>query len=299
MKNTYILIALLLLSFFSCERENMIDGPSEPQQFYLLPQGNNPFDQDIVELYNKYATYFIYKFDPAKDFAWTPAFVNAESSFGNTYECLQGDEPNVNEVLIFIKENWLAFYPDTFLKETLPFKVLLAKDLKRLRLPSSSDKSLISASTAVGSPMNTVTGYDHITISNTSEAFNEMTDGQRTLFKSDLHVEYWTHMFNNGKVEIPAGFTAVSNYAQTVSSSTRYQYGFLDTFAKSQNNPQIYDLRTYIKVITSNTKDELDATILNPTNDTNGLVQAKYDIVVSFYLNQYNIDLQAIGDATL
>lgn len=298
MKNIMLIIVLLGLILPGCKKKEVLE-PSVSKIEYELPQGTNAFDTDLVNLYQNYGSYFLYKFNPDIDFAWVPAAVGTDNLFSTRFSCEQADEAAVAKVLPFVQKNWLSLYPDTFLKRTLPFKVLLAKNLKRLKNPSTTDNTLSNTGLTSGTFPNTILGYYHITISNFAPSFDGMTAAQKTLFKGDMHIEYWNYMFATGKVAMPTNFATVSNYALTVSSSTMYANGFLDTRAKSQNNPQLYDLRTYVKAITNNPKTVLDNTILKPTNDTKGLINQKYNLVVSYYKTVYNVDLQAIGDAVL
>jgi len=298
MKNRILIITLFLATLLGCKKEETL-VPSVTKIEYTLPQGANAFDADIVTLYKNYNSYFLYKFNPAIDFAWEPAGVGTDFLFSTKFSCEQADEAYVAKVLPFAKNNWLNFYPDTLLKRTLPFKVLLAKNLKRLKGPSASDSPLSNTGLTANSFPNTVLGYYHITISNCSASFDVMTAAQKGLFKGDLHIEFWNYMFNTGKVIMPPTFTTGSNYALTVNASTMYVNGFLDTRAKAQTNPALYDLKTYIKAITNNSKATLDNTILKATNDTKGLVKQKYNIVINYYKTVHNIDLQAIGDAAL
>lgn len=297
MKTRLLTLLLILTALFGCTKEDLITV-TEPKDFYQLPQGNNAFDNDILTIYQEYNSYLLYKFNPQVDFAWTQTSLNPDQVFGSEFSCEQADEETIGKVLAFIKRNWLSFYPDTFLKRTLPLKILMAKNLKRIKISAGTNRPLISTGTTLG-PINAVTGFNHVTISNFSDSFDEMTVLQKTNFKSDIHVEYWNYMFGKNRLAIPPGFSGLSNYTLTVTASTMYANGFIDTFAKAQANPIVYDLRSYIKAITSNSKATLDNTILKSTNDTKGLIKSKYNLIIDFYKNRYNIDLQAIGDATL
>ena len=296
----YIALIIVFLGFVlpGCKKKEVLE-PSVSKIEYKLPQGTNAFDTDLVNIYQNYGSYFLYKFNPAVDFAWVPAAVGVDNLFSSKFSCEQADEATVAKVLPFVQKNWLSLYPDTFLKRTLPFKVLLAKNQKRLVNPNSNDYTLSNTGLTSGTFPNTILGYYHITLSNFSASFDAMTSTQKASFKGDMHIEYWNYMLSTGKVAIATNFASVSNYTLTVSASTMYVNGFLDTRAKSQTNPQLYDLRTYVKAITNNSKATLDNTILKPTNDTKGLVKQKYNLVINYYKTVHNVDLQAIGDAVL
>lgn len=297
MKTTILALSFLIIALLGCKKVEKLNAEM-PKDFYTLPQGSNAFDADILTIYQKYDSYFLYKFNPTVDFAWTQTSASTDQVFGNEYSCEVADEVLTARVLPFVKSNWLSFYPDTFLKRTLPLKVLMAKNLKRLKGIVAANRPLISSGVAIG-PINAVTGFNHVTIGNFSDSFDAMTTLQKSNFKSDIHVEYWNYMLGKNRVALPPGFSAISNYTLTVTAGTMYVNGFLDTFAKGQTNPVVYDLRTFVKAITSNSKATLENTILKSTNDTKGLVRKKYDMVIDYYKKMHNIDLQAIGEAAL
>jgi hypothetical protein len=53
---------------------------------------------------------------------------------------------------------------------------------------------------------------------------------------------------------------------------------------------------TFLDTICAKSKAQLDAYALNPTNDQLGMVKRKYDILINYFKNNYNVDLQAIGN---
>lgn len=63
MKRTILYTLFGLLTLTACDKS---DGPLEPSGNYSVlrfdfPQGNNPWDDDIVDIHDEYGTYVIYK----------------------------------------------------------------------------------------------------------------------------------------------------------------------------------------------------------------------------------------------
>lgn len=63
MKRTFLYTLVGLLSLTACEKD---EDPLQPSGNYSVlrfdfPQGNNPWDDDIVDIHDKYGTYVIYK----------------------------------------------------------------------------------------------------------------------------------------------------------------------------------------------------------------------------------------------
>jgi len=264
-----------------CSKEEKLT-PSELTIEYQLPQGNHDYDPTLVKLNQDYGTFFLYKFSKV-DFGATPVFVE-NGNFGDTYAADIADEAYVGKVLSFVQRNWLAFYPDAFLKQQLPFKVLLAQNVRGLKSPFAK--------------FNVVWSYNQFTLSNFSADFDAMTVAQKRTFIASIHEEFWNFMVTRTKIELAPEFLTVSNYAQTgVTAANMYSYGFLLAGISSADDKMNRDFKSYIKAITSTTKSQLDATILSPATDVNGLVRKKYNFIINYYKTKYNVDLQAIGNA--
>lgn len=284
MKNLqyFIVSTFILFSISSCKKKEAALEPSTIEIEYKLPQGNHDYDPTLVELSNKYGSYFLYKFS-AVDFSYNPVY--SSPGFGNTYTADIADEAYVGKVLTFIQNNWLNFYTDDFLKANLPFKVLLAQNLRSKTTPVKYYTVL--------------SNYNQLTLGNFSADFDKMTDLDKRTYLNNLHAEFWNFISNRNKLEVPTTFTALSNYTlTTVTAANMYSFGFLIPISGQDNKPT-RDFLSYIAAITSKSKATLDATILSPTTDVNGLVRKKYDIIINYYKQKYNMDLQAIGNASI
>ncbi|WP_316847489.1 putative zinc-binding metallopeptidase [Pedobacter psychrodurus] len=273
-------ISLLSAVFLGCKKEETLT-PSTIEVQYKLPQGNHDYDPALVELNKKYGTFFLYKWS-AVDFASNPVYIG--NGFNESYTADIADEAYVGKVLTFIQKNWLNYYSDEFLKNNLPFKVLLGQNL-RMKASPTTKYTILS-------------NYNQITLSNFSADFDLMTDAQKKTYVNNLHLEFFNFINSRGKLDIPADFLTVTNYTQTgVTAINYYTYGYVSYVVSLQDNKPTRDLLSYIAIITSKTKAELDATILKASNDTAGLVKKKYDIIINYYKTKYNLDLQAIGNA--
>lgn len=275
-----IFIALYCFCLTSCVKKEAALTPTDIEVQYKLPQGNHDYDPTLVELNQKYGTFFLYKFSTI-DFGATPVY--SSSNFGNNYAVDIADEAYVGKVLTFVQKNWLNYYSESFLKANLPFKVLLGQNLR----------SKASATTTY----TVLSSYNHITLNNFSAAFDAMTDAQKKTYVNNLHAEFFNFIFNRGKLDIPAEFATVTNYTLAGSATAYYAQGYVSLAVSFGDNKLNKDFLSYIALITSKTKAELDASILKSTTDTAGLIKKKYDIIINYYKTKYNIDLQAIGNA--
>jgi hypothetical protein len=273
-------LVIVCISVFGCKKEEAALEPSKIEVQYQLPQGNHDYDPTIVELYKRYGSFFLYKFS-AVDFAANPVY--AENGFNNTYTVDIANEAYVGKVLTFIQKNWLNYYPDEFLKANLPFKVLLGQNL-RMKASATTKYTVLS-------------NYNQITVSNFSADFDTMTDAQKKTYVNNLHVEFFNFILARGKLDIPQEFSAVTNYTLPGSATAYYAQGYVSLLVALQSDKLTKDFLSYVALITSKTKAELDASVLKPTTDMAGLIKKKYDILINYYKTKYNIDLQAIGDA--
>jgi len=280
------LFAFVLLVVGACRKEAALT-PSPIEIQYKLPQGNNPFDTAMVAFQQRYGSFFLYKFTQL-DFGWMPVNSSGSSTSNGlmtSHACDTADVSAIGKVLPFVRNNWLDLYPDALLKVGLPYKVLLAKNLRTLPLQTK---------------INTVIGYNHITISNFSEAFDTMGIAAKAAFRQDLHATFWNWMLTNNKVLMAPGFLTASNYTQAgVTTANMYQYGFLSPMIPALSTKVINDELDYIKAITGKTKAQLEATILDPATDVKGLIRLKYNAIIAYYKTNFNLDLQQIGEKGL
>lgn len=273
----------IAFAFFvtGCKKKEAAITPSELGIQYQLPQGNHDYDPTIVSLKQRYGSFFLYKFSQL-DFSYAPVY--GAGGFTDTYTVDQADEAYVGKVLTFLQNNWLNYYPDEFLKANLSFKVLMGQNL-RTKAATPTYYTVLS-------------NYNQMTVSNVSAAFDAMTAAQKKTYVNNLHAEFFNYIFNRGKLDVPAEFSTVTNYALPGSATLYYAQGYLSvTNAFATENKMIKDFLSYVALITSKTKTELDATVLKPSTDTAGLIKKKYDIIINYYKTKYNIDLQAIGNA--
>ena len=75
-------------------------------------------DGRIVDLYEKYGSYFLYDFT-LLDLNWNQV-ANLTS-----YKLALGDPGLCGDMLDLLDEVWLQFYPEEFLKKNLPYRVFL------------------------------------------------------------------------------------------------------------------------------------------------------------------------------
>lgn len=278
-------LLLIVWGLFSCGKEKTL-SPNDPPVFYSLPQGDHPYDDSIVAFNKKYGSYILYKFTQ-QDFAYDlTSYLPSLAANAN--------EAYVQQTLTFFRTQCLDFYPETFLKKTLPLRIILAAHLdtitSRNGKPSDTSRSLTGFTA----------GHNMMAIGWADSTLQQRTPEQLRQTKGYMNRCYFQQALLSGALMIPdifmklgpaGGYQFVTGYQP--------QKGMIEATSSEDNGrlpSATWDFLCYINAITSHTKAELDATILSPSVDVNGKIQEKYDALVNYYKMQYGVDLQAIGN---
>ena len=116
--NLYILV-LCALFFVSCNDEDDLVISEKQESRFDLPQGNHDFDDQIVEWYNKYGTYVLYKFSNPD--------INYKFTSNALYDVREeADEEGIRAAVQFLKEDFFDLYTDEVKKNLFPSKILMA-----------------------------------------------------------------------------------------------------------------------------------------------------------------------------
>ncbi|MFB6454124.1 hypothetical protein ACE38W_02545 [Chitinophaga sp. Hz27] len=275
------LMPLLLSALAGCHKENI--KPDPIPDFYALPQGNQSYDDSIVAFHAKYGTYILYKFS-AKDFSYDlNQAVKATATVGNT--------AYVGDALDFLKSECLNFYPEKFLRKTLPFKILLASAIDSADALHSEQPYQRSVTGIYGSQTMMCMAWADSTI------LHLTPEGRKTL-RSYLHKGYARQAIVSGAMSIPLSFLKyIPGYSGTGSSTLSFREGIVEDISRvpTSDRAPFWDFAGYVGMITGHSKADLDTTYLSPAVDVNGLIQLKYNAVIQFYMEQ-GVDLQAIGN---
>lgn len=266
---------LLIVLVASCKKENKIVENDDDRRMYKLPQGNQPYDQQIMEFYKNYKSVILYNFD------------EADFSYGFTGPVEVGlwatpAGPNgIQQTLDFFQQQWFSAYPAEFLKENLPFKILLASTIrKKLEYGNINDTIQLKA----------YAGYRNVAFGLTGQ-LNNLTHEGTDSARGAIHGAFWQQALLNGTIPAPPDFPMLLSYTSEINTMK-----LLGTFSYRSGMTGYQDLGDYIQVITAHHKSWLDANLFTPANDPAGNFKKKYNIIINYYKTKYNIDLQAIGD---
>lgn len=274
---TVFFLALLVMT--ACKKEAPVQTDKfEPE--YKLPQGDHPYDRSILDFYQKYGTYILYKFN-SKDFRWNVT--------GNIpYVAEPGDEAYIAPALEALNKHLFSHYPEVFLKKALPYKIILSDKIRKV----ISDPQTGRVDT-LDHPENTAGSISHLAFGHASSRLGQLSPEELLLMKGDLHREFWLQAIQTGKLDLAPLFLTATDYAM-VNDFNKKDYG---VFNISYTMAMMEDFGDYIRYIASHSYKEIEATLFNPVNDPKGRFFYKYKLIVDYYKTRYQIDLQAIGNA--
>jgi hypothetical protein len=238
---------------------------------YTLPQGNHDYDDTIVAWYKQYNTFILYKFSQL-DYAYNYTDIKTDTAFA-------ANPAYIPASLQLLRNEILNNYPDAFLKTTMPYKILLAAYIGKNNSRSTTGFSTTSSMLAIGWADSTLA---------------LKTPAELKQIRGWLHRAYMERLFRTGNLPIPAAFSALAPVSyQPITAANMYSFGMLEPNDGSMNVTT--DFLKYIELLTSHSKEELEADLWSSRVDVKGLIRKKSEVVIAHFLNTYRIDLAAIG----
>lgn len=282
-----IVIYLVLLSALlagACSGDKKIGEIELLEPDYMLPQGKSPADDRIVDLFDKYGTYFLYEYTKA-DFNWQ------QGGRALDYEYTAPDPLYAGNMLDLLDDIWFKFYPVEFHKKYMPRKVFLTGILE------DNVGRLIYARVAQA----------QVAIGYCSDVLVDMSGEMKSEFKTGLQKALLKDWIDRGVISIPDEFYEVSDYSYKAdiddpeSPDYARARGFVADSDGSEWCDQVnwrtnmlekgVDVWSFVSSMVSRTSDEWESDLEYP------LVSQKYDILQEYILENYKIDLRAIGNA--
>ncbi|KIO43259.1 hypothetical protein DMB45_12465 [Sanguibacteroides justesenii] len=281
------LMLLIALCGVGCVDDKEIGNVELPKVDYILPQGESPADDRVVELYEKYNTYFLYKFTK-RDLEWS----QVENVIKMTYEYEEGDPQYVGNMLNFLNEVWFRFYSEEFHKKNMSYKVFLCS---KLQTYDDFWEEYVDHDYVVGT--------NWMAINNCSEKILNMSASQKLTYKNSLAKALWIGWIQKEIIKIPDEFFVVSDYSKVANNDPASpDYGGTRGFVKGEYEWTWYsypsalkpanDWNAYIYRMLTKTSAQWADDLQYP------LVKKKYDLLRNYFIKNYGVDIQKIGDAT-
>lgn len=305
----FALYILVTACFFgACKKTENALEPSGIVNTYSVPQGNNAYDNTIVDYYQKYGTYLLYKFTE-KDAYWTPTVYNKPTASAAGFwsagaEVSVADPAYVAGQLSLIQSKWFGLYSDKFLKKFLPTKVLLCS-----KVDSISNGFIFGGPTIVyvkqTKKISAYYNYDNIQINYGDQSVSSMTAAEQRTFLAKVNLIFIQSIIARGLTQPTTEFINSADYITAMTSAAQgYGKGILVPYYSVSAQ---LDWNAYITAMVSYSTMNLNAStaitdltpvgMLNVTKDTNGQMKKRYAIVRNYFINEYGVDLQLIGNA--
>lgn len=267
----YLICFLFPIIIWCCTDEKELIPSPEPEFTYVLPQGDHDYDAVIVDYYNRYGCYFLYKY------SLEHAYWNVNQSLNIMNTITLPNEKQIGKLLDLVDRKFLSHYPDTLLKRTLPLRIFLTEKIK---------------DNFWGDNHTTLLGYRSLFISGAEEI--EYTSDFINKFKISMQKEYITS-FLAKNIAISTDFKQVSTlyYGMNFGSKPSYINGFL---SKGGAATPLTDWMDYIQLAATQTRDDITSTYLINSVDKNGFIRKKYEIVLDYMLKNHHVDLERVGN---
>lgn len=233
------------------------------------------------------------------------------------------DESYINRQLDLLEELCFDFYTDEQLRKLLPPTVYLTNVWANIDRTTSRE-GLRNAPFLLTFPA--LKGPTNMTFSFGGPRIDTITIAEKKYAKRGFNGEMLRYATDKGIIKRSAEFSAITTYTTAMglagSAITRRANGVLDTrycnggfgyiwstYTNSYNVSEFYETITgapsdwdsYVAWIVGTTSEEREAAtgtvnFLHSSKDTAGKIRQKYDIMVSYMLDTYGIDLVAIGN---
>ncbi len=314
-KYFYIVLLLQMIFVTACYTEDELT-PSGEMTSYSVPQGDHDYDDVIVSYYEKYGSCLLYKFTE-KDTYWTPsAWMNGVlGENGKTgYIVYFADENYIGNQLGLIEDLWFSHYSDEFLSAFLPVKVMLCSEIDSIQMEFVFTPSFHVEYT--GKKVDAWYNYDNICVARGNVSATQMTAMDSLLFRDKINRVFIESILGRGLSVPTKDFESVVNYESALTSLPASDIWALGI-------PSVVDWVNYMEYSVTNDwesfilmmicyseeylnrEPQLNAWgqydtnwegILNPAKDVNGLLKKRYDMVRNYFIENYNMDLQSVGN---
>lgn len=282
--NIIIGVFILLSVALSCSKDVAI-GEVEPlEPDYVLPQGGSSVDDKIVELHDLYGSFILY------DYSLLDFYYDLPTSYTYTLP----DPQYVGDMLELLDDIWFQFYPAEFHEKYMPYKIFLVDELEK-----ESWGKMVPDYLCIGE-FSAAIGF-------CSDTLRKMSSRTKLEFKNTLQLNLWNSWYTMGYIDVPDAFFAVSDYTQiaegydTESPNYARKRGFIAkdgivewcTWINDWETGLLdkdMDVYTYLTGLVTRTTEEWESDLAYP------LVKEKYDIIRNYFIENFNVDLQKIGD---
>lgn len=319
------IIGLALLSYSCYNEDRLIPSGQFIPSGLPFPQGDNPWDEEIVKLHDTYGVYVFYK-------DVTEALLNREWTSVGTGDIYTGGDLSDDKVQFyvdFIKNDVFKYVNKELVTKTLPVRLYLLDNFRtRPRIENNDEGDTGTGDTGTGGTGTGGTGttdpnfvpfyadgFDYWALSFTDDEIQNITHEARRL----RSVPFIYHMLK--KAVMSEIITDIDDIREGVNTTKGFRNGDLtnpnhcfnrgfpedlsESFNKSNKpwSPSVYFHKTaenyphgdFLNLIRTNMWYSLQELEVKYPQEKYPLIRKRLDIVHKHLLDNYGIDLRAIG----
>lgn len=322
----------LSVSFTSCNYDEDALEPSNELTAYKLPQSDitHDYDQTIQKFYDDYDVYLLYNFSE-KDAYWTPSgWMNGELSDDNDpdkgksgFIVSKADEAYVGQQIDFLNEIWFSRINSEARKKLLPTLILLCSEVDDVR----QSWVLTPVFKTIYAPVEIAAfnNYGNICVGYGNAKLATLTNAERKTYQQELFIQ-WVKYIAEHKAAPSDVFTSSVNYNdKTVTGALGpLKCTAVGILNDGYNTSALKDWQLFMLMMMlcpeswlTEDPDNLSGWygwtqyvdgvtvydymgnfhgILNPAKDTKGILKNRYDLVRRYFVDNYHLDLQSIGN---
>jgi hypothetical protein len=148
--------------------------------------------------------------------------------------------------------------------------------------------------------------YDNICVNYGNTAVAAMTQRDSITFTVKSNLIFIQSIAGRNMSAPTSDFTSVANYATALTTQANaYAQGIITVYYNSRTaqldwNAYMEAMVSYSEVMLNTSTANTNMTylgILNATKDTNGKIRQRYNMIRNYFITNYGVDLQAIGNA--
>jgi len=304
----FLMVIFTIMLLQSCQKDEGAITPTGLSEAYTLPQGNEAFDQTIMGYYQTYGTYMLYKFTD-KDVYWSPTayskpVASAAGFWSPGADVLPANPAYIPAQLDLIKKKWFSFYSDKFLKKFLPSKIMLCSKVDSVSTSFVFTPALVyvKGTKKIAAYYN----YDNIEVNYGDASVAALTKQDSLGFVAKINLVFIQSIIARGLTSPTSEFINSADYLTAMTTTTQaYGKGIIISpftlTVQADWNAYITAMVSYSEANLNKSTAIADGTaqgILNPTKDTTGQIRKRYTMVRNYFINEYQVDLQKIGNAS-
>ncbi|MCT4647730.1 MAG: hypothetical protein N4A74_22265 [Carboxylicivirga sp.] len=279
-----LICTLFPLLHVSCYEEEILNvEPGKP--LYEVKDSDDPLDHQIYDLYKRFNTIIRYDFDDQEVKYNVVKSLTADDISGIVE--LQEDKAILLDGVEFVEQIFLTTYSGLIDNSWLPFKILLAKKI-------NEENEWVG----LRENLDAYAGINILVVGNITSDLKELSSAQIKKAKEAIHGNFWgVYLFKNERIQIPESFFEVSDgkYGDSTDDPNAEGFWYINDVFEVWGNygpDRDMDVRQFFgKIITTPYEDLKEILEANPK------LKTKYTILVNHMKSEYDLDIQAIGDA--